>query len=190
MARGSEPDAATLAQSPQVRLHGPVGDETLDTLLAELNTAERGEGPIAIEVTTTGGDAEIGRRLALEIDLARRLGRRLVFVGKTAVFSAGATIMAGFPVADRYLTRDAVILVHCRKLEKTLALEGPLKANQQRVRQVLAEIENGLRVEREGFEAFVNGSDVSLEEVEEKAPFNWYIGAQEALDRRLVAGLV
>src|SRR5687768_16020494 len=94
--RSSLPDM--LVAAPQVRLHGAIDDGTLAAFLDQIGKAE-GTGPIAVEVTTTGGDAEIGRRLALEVRIAReRLKRRLVFVGKTVVYSAGATIMGGFPI--------------------------------------------------------------------------------------------
>ena len=157
----------------------------------QLARAEQGGGPIAIELMTMGGDADMGRRLALEVKLAReRLGRRLVFVGKTAIYSAGTTMMGGFPVADRYLTRDAVLLLHCRQLDKTMELQGPLESSRIRLEQALAEIETGQRLEREGFEAIVAGSDIGIDEICEKALTAWYVPAEEALERRLVAGLI
>lgn len=180
-----------LAQMPHVRLLGSVDEAMLTAFLDGIASAPAGEEPLAIEITSTGGDADIGRRLALEVGLAReRLGRRLVFIGKTAILSAAATMMTGFPVQDRYLTRDAVLLIHCRQLQKTLDLEGPLGASRNRVAQLLGEIENGLLLEREGYAALVEGSDVSLEEVSAKAKDGWYIQAEEAFARRLVAGII
>lgn len=147
--------------------------------------------PVVVEVMTLGGDAEAGRRLALEIALARRrLGRRLVFLGKTTVYSAGVTMMAGFPVADRFLTRDCRLLIHCRKMARTLNLEGPLAACEQQLREVLAEIETGRSLQTEGYRQLVEGSSVSLEEVERRAADNWYLPADEALARGLIAGVV
>lgn len=62
---------------------------------------------VAVEISTLGGDAELARRLVLEVGLAReRLGKRLVFLGKTCVYSA-VTLMSAFAKDDRYLTRDA-----------------------------------------------------------------------------------
>ena len=159
-------DLAALAADPQIRLDGSIRDETLTCFLEQLAKVDGEDRPVVMELTSTGGDAETGRRIAMEVKLARkRLKRRFVFVGKTVVYSAGATIMGGFPVRDRYLTEDAVILVHCRKLEKTLELEGPLKASLQRVRQVVSQIETGLELEREGWLNLIDGSKVSLEEV-------------------------
>lgn len=194
MARSDEPglvDICAVAAAPQVRLHGPICDETLTAFRQQLNEAEQGSGPIAVELMTMGGDADLGRRLALEIRLARtRMARRLVFVGKTAVYSAGTTIMGGFPVADRYLTRDTVLLLHCRQMEKTMELRGPLESSRIQLEQALAEVEVGQNLEREGFAAIVDGSDVGLEEICERAQTAWYVQAPEALERRLVAGLV
>src|SRR5688500_12897138 len=113
MAR-SDDDRATiagLAQAPQVRLLGSVDEAMLNAYHEQLSAAEGGEGPIAVEITSTGGDADIGRRLALEVGMARdRLRRRMVFIGKTVVYSAAATLMSGFRRDDRYLTADAVLL--------------------------------------------------------------------------------
>jgi len=46
-----------------------------------------------------------------------------------------------------------------------------------------------LALERQGFEALIQGSDISYDEINERAAANWYIPADEALKRRLVAGL-
>jgi ATP-dependent protease ClpP protease subunit len=184
-------DLKQLAQAPQVRLLGSVSDEMLNAFQDQLASVAQGDGPVAIEVTSTGGDADIGRRLALEVGLARdRLGRRLVFVGKTIVYSAAATFMGGFRREDRYLTRDAVLLIHCRQLEKKLDLAGPLKASRNRVAQVLGEIENGLLLQEEGYAALIEGSDVSMDEINAKAEDGWYVQAEEAFARGLVAGLI
>jgi hypothetical protein len=42
----------------------------------------------------------------------------------------------------------------------------------------------------EGFANLVRGSQVSLEQVLEHAPNNWYVEAQEALDLGLIGGVV
>jgi len=184
-------DLLALAADPQIRLAGRIDDESLTSFLEQLGKVEDDGRPLVMELTSTGGDAETGRRIALEVKLAReRLRRRLLFVGKTAVYSAGATVMSGFPARDRYLTEDTVILVHCRKLEKTLELEGPLKASLQRVKQIVSQIETGLQLEREGWRNLIEGSKVSLEEVEEKAANNWYIPAAEAERLGLIAGII
>ena len=180
-----------LARTPQVRLLGTVSEAMLNAFQDQLAAAEPGEGPIAVEITSMGGDADIGRRLALEVGLAReRLNRRLVFVGKTAVYSAATTVMGGFPREDRYLTRDAVLLIHCRQLQRSLELSGPLGASRVRLNQILGEIEIGVQLQQEGYAALVEGSRVSLDEITAEAEAGWYVRAEEALARGLVAGLI
>ena len=180
-----------LARAPQVRLLGTVSEAMLNAFQDQLAAAEPGEGPIAVEITSMGGDADIGRRLALEVGLAReRLNRRLVFIGKTAVYSAATTVMGGFPREDRYLTRDAVLLIHCRQLQRSLELSGPLGASRVRLNQILGEIEIGVQLQQEGYAALVEGSRVSLDEITAEAEAGWYVRAEEALARGLVAGLI
>ena len=179
-----------LARTPQVRLLGTVSEAMLNVFQDQLAAAEPG-GPIAVEITSMGGDADIGRRLALDVGLAReRLNRRLVFVGKTAVYSAATTVMGGFPREDRYLTRDAVLLIHCRQLQRSLELSGPLGASRVRLNQILGEIEIGVQLQQEGYAALVEGSRVSLDEITAEAEAGWYVRAEEALARGLVAGLI
>ena len=177
--------------APQVRLLGRIDEMLVTSFHQQMASVPDGGEPVAVELMTMGGDAEMGRRLALEIRLAReRLRRRIVFIGKTTVYSAGVTAMAGFPREDRYLTRDAVLLIHCRQLEQTVQLSGPLRINAQRLREIMKQIEFGLQVEQEGFTALIEGSSVTLDEVNERAATNWYVPAREALRRGLVAGVV
>src|SRR5688500_14023868 len=132
--------------SPQISLMGRIEDELLCRLRDGLRDPPPGDDPIAIELTTLGGDAEMGRRAMLEIDLAReRLdGRRLVCLGKTAVYSAGVTMMSAFPREDRFLTSDAVLLVHCRQLEEEIKLAGPIRTSLPLLRAKCHEIETGI----------------------------------------------
>ena len=176
---------------PQVRLYGEVGDAMLAAFLEQLDAARDGDGPVALELTTVGGDADTGRRIAADIRLFRvHTGRRLLFLGKSTIYSAGATIMSGFRREDRWLDRECVLMIHCRKLAKTLELSNFLAAERPRVEALLSEIDIGLKVQRRDFEALVEGSEVSLEELEEKARENWYLDAAEALQRGLIAGVV
>lgn len=181
-----------LLHKPQIRLLGEVNENMLLTLLDGLAEAEGGSGPLAIEVTTLGGDAEIGRRIVLELDLAReRLqGRRLVFIGKTIVYSAGTTIMSAFPREDRFLSDDAVLLIHTRQLERTVDLSGPIRASLPLVNAVCEQLKLGVRLEEEGFERLIAGSDIVMEELLDKALHNWYVTTDEALERGLVAAIV
>jgi ATP-dependent protease ClpP protease subunit len=58
--------------------------------------------------------------------LRQEHGRDVWFLGKTLVASAGVTVMAAFPKAKRWLTRDSALLIHGRRMVKDLHLEGPL----------------------------------------------------------------
>ena len=186
--------------TPAIRLFGKVDDDMLRGFLAQLDAARGSDGPLLLELTTEGGDADIGRRIALEMRLLlESLGaaggaagaRRVCFLGKTIVYSAGVTVMSAFPVADRYLARDASLLIHERKLDKTVHFFGPLRATLAVARDLVAEMENGRRLERDGFTDLVRGSGIELDELLRHAETaNWYLGADEALRRGLVAGLV
>ncbi|WP_305095537.1 peptidase S14 [Croceibacterium aestuarii] len=178
---------------PPVSLLGEVTDESVRTLIEQLRDAEKqGEDPVTVEISTLGGDAEAARRMVLEIDLARqRLApRRLLFLGKTTVYSAGVTLMAGFPREDRFLTRDTMLLIHCRQLDETLEISGPLRGSRAKVQALLHQIDIGVKLEVENFQRLIEGSDVTMDELLEKALYNWYVPAEVALERGLVAGLI
>lgn len=189
-------DADTAAHAidfdrPQVRLLGELNSIAATAFIEALDKLSTDSGTIVIEVTTQGGDAELGRRLALEVERFRkRNGQRVVFIGKTQCHSAGVTIMGAFPVRDRYLTRDCSLLIHSRQFEKTVKLTGPLLESLAQVEAIAAEIRVGAELETESFKALIVGSDIEIEEVRQKAPSNWYLSAEEALKRRLVAELV
>jgi ATP-dependent protease ClpP protease subunit len=186
------PLARTLVLTPRVRLNGEITDDTLRGLLNQLDTLSGDEATVAIEISTLGGDAEIARRMVLEMDLAReRLPNvRFVFLGKTAVYSAGVTFMAAFAREDRFLTSDAVLLIHCRQLEKTVELQGPLRGSLPLVEALCHQLKTGIALETENFERLISGSDVDIEELRAKALYNWYVPATEALERGLIAGIV
>ena len=57
--------------------------------------------------------------------------------------------MAAFPRANRFLTRDTVLLVHGRRWDKELRLTGPLSASIQIARETVAQLEIGLQLEKE-----------------------------------------
>ncbi len=113
------------------------------------------------------------------------------FLGKTFVFSAGITIMSAFPRSQRFVTGDCELLIHERKMKKDLHLEGALRGCMSAVNDVLAEIESGQRLEREGFAQLAEGSTLSATDIGNKV-YNkdWYLTAQEALDLGLVQGVV
>ena len=177
--------------NPQVRLCCDVGQDMFAAFQTQFEAAAAGPDPIVVELTTLGGDADIGRRIAADIRLFREhTGRNPLFFGKTSVYSAGATIMAAFRREDRWMDRHGVLMVHCRKLAKSLDFNTFLRAERDRVEALLGEIDVGIKVQTWGFEELIAGSDVSLQELEDRAAQNWYIEAEEALRRGLIAGVV
>src|SRR3546814_16846610 len=65
------------------------------------------QGLVVVEIATLGGDPEIARMMGEDIRFHSDLypDRRLVFLGKTAVYSAGATFMSFLPAENPYLAR-------------------------------------------------------------------------------------
>ncbi|PNG25046.1 peptidase S14 [Methylocella silvestris] len=175
---------------PDIRLAGQVNDSMHEKFQGQL-AALSGAGPFVIAMTTLGGDPEVARAMAADLRLLRAAeDARFIFLGKSAVYSAGVTFMAGFPRAERWLERDTRLMIHERKLEKNVHFSGPLEGCLNMALALVHEIENGVRIEREGFEALISESPLTLDEVIRKAPQNWYLDATEALELKLVAGIV
>jgi hypothetical protein len=191
MARSdADTEVPAILANPQISLIGDIGEVTVGRFLDQLRQAEQAGGDIALEITTLGGDPEMARRIVLEIDRARaRIPGRFVFLGKTVVYSAGATIMSAFPKKDRWLAPDAKVMIHCRKLDKTVELSGPIRSSVPLVEALLAQLKVGIASEEEPFRRLIEGSDVSEDEIWEKALYNWYLEADEAVSRGLVAGI-
>jgi hypothetical protein len=97
--------------------------------------------------------------------------------------------MAGFPRSKRFLSKDCVLLIHERRLTKTIELSGPLGSNVQVLKENLSQLETGIALEREGFRRLAKGSSLALEDLCKRAARNWYVRAEEALELGLVAGL-
>jgi hypothetical protein len=187
--RRSAPQPDVLS-APQIRLLGRVEEKLVEELIDGLGKADP-DADLAIELTTQGGDAELGRRMALEIaDARKRRKGRTVFLGKTEVYSAGVTVMSAFPREDRFLTRDCVLLIHCRQLDQTVELQGPLRGSLPQVRALCRQLEVGIELEKEGFEQLIAGSEVTMDELLECALHNWYVRSEDAVERKLVAGLL
>jgi ATP-dependent Clp protease, protease subunit len=176
---------------PTIRLSGPVGHLMVASFFEQLLPVLEVEGSILVELYTDGGDAEIGRRLAEEVRmLSHQHGRDIWFLGKTLVASAGVTMMAAFPRERRWLTRDTTLLIHGRRMVKDLHLEGPLGSCRRVLEEIIADIDHGLRLEQLGFAELINGTSVHAEEIASRAYGGWYLSADEALNRTLVAGLI
>lgn len=90
--------------------------------------------------------------------------------------------------ADRLAVTD--LMIHERKLSKTLVIDGPLTAYLASVKATLNEIECSIAIQNEGFENLVRGSQISIDEVIGNAPSNWYLEAQEARKLGLIEAVL
>ncbi|AZV17814.1 MULTISPECIES: ATP-dependent Clp protease proteolytic subunit [unclassified Mesorhizobium] len=182
------PELARLLFEPNISINGPIGQDTVTFFLGRLEEVRRSGQDMLMELNTSGGDADAARRIALEIRLFRlHSGRRAYCVGKTQVYSAGVTIFAAFDRHCRFLTEDAVLLVHERRMDTSLALNGPMRSCIQIVREELALLETAEQLEMEGFRELVNGSSLTAEELYQRATNNCYIHAEDACRLGLVA---
>lgn len=180
-----------ITDGAEIDLYGEVDRQMLEDFLDQLADAKENKGDIVLSVTTPSGDAELVRRIVLEIDRAReeRQGRFL-FLGKSVVYSAGVTIMSAFPTRDRYLTKDTVLLIHGRQLDKTVELSGSIRSSRPQLEALLQQIEIGLELEVAGFKKLIGDGDLELEELCSKAAHNWYLTAEEACKLGLAAACV
>ena len=179
-----------LLATPHVQLAGPVDDRMYASFKQQVLAAQ-GETPLVVAITTLGGDPEMARAMADDIRLLRDYdGREVLFLGKVAVYSAGATFMAGFPADRRWLTRGSRLMLHERQMQSTLQLNGPLNTLRYPLEAKLAEIEDSIRIQDEGFRALVAGSRVTFEQLKAKASSAWYIEAEEARDLGLVLDII
>ncbi|WBH16107.1 ClpP family protease [Sphingomonas radiodurans] len=179
-----------LLANPQIQLHGPVDNFMYENFKNQLANAG-GDGPLVVSITTLGGDPEMARAMGDSIRLLREYtGRETLFLGKVAVYSAGATFMSAFPADKRFLTHNSRLMIHERIMNSTVQLSGPLNTLAPVLLAKLNEIQDSIRIQDEGFEALVEGTQVTIEELKSKAPSNWYIEATEARARGLVLDII
>jgi ATP-dependent protease ClpP protease subunit len=176
---------------PSILLSGDVDYDMYRSFRQQLDAAPT-EGLVSVELTTLGGDPEVARLMGEDIRFRSELSpdQRIVFLGKAAIYSAGTTFMSFFARENRYLTRGARLMVHERKLSKTLQIEGPLTTCIASLEATLNEIHASIEIQNEGFQNLINGSTVTMEEVLKRAPSNWYIEANEALRLGLIEAIV
>ena len=179
-----------LLARPHIQLHGTVDDmmyARFKTQMAEAPT----EGALIVSLTTLGGDPEMGRAMGDDIRLLRDYtGRETLFLGKVAVYSAGATFMSAFPNNSRFLTRGTRLMLHERLMNSTVQLSGPLSTLPATLKAKLHEIEHSIMIQEEGFGDIVAGSKVTLDDLRARATSNWYIEAEEARDLGLVLDVI
>ena len=166
---------------PTILLSGTVDYDMYKCFRGQLD-ALPGEGLISVELSTLGGDPEVARMMGEDIRFHSEISpdRRIVFLGKAAIYSAGTTFMSFFARGNRYLTRGTRLMIHERKLCKTLQLEGPLTSCIASLEATLNEINTSITIQNEGFANLIVGSSVTMDEVLRKALSNWYLEASEA----------
>ncbi|RUW46071.1 hypothetical protein EN784_31840 [bacterium M00.F.Ca.ET.141.01.1.1] len=191
MPSGQGPSQRQLLFEPNISINGLINEGTVPFFLGRLQDVRDSGQDMLMELNTNGGDADAARRIAHEIRLFRRhSGRNAYCVGKTNVYSAGVTVFAAFPKPCRFLTEDAVLLVHERRMETNITLNGPMKSCIQIIREQLALLETAEQLEKEGFTELVAGSTLSPDELYRRATKNCYIHAREALELGIVAGVL
>ncbi len=185
------PDTKTLLFSPNISINGPIQDQTVAFFLERLQAVRDGAGDLIMELNTLGGDADAARRIALEVRLfIRHSGRQACCVGKTNIYSAGITIFAAFPKSCRFLTDDAILLIHERRLQSSIELNGPMQSNLQILREQLAMVETARELEMAGFRELADGSTITADELYERAKENCYLTAREALELGLIVDIL
>jgi ATP-dependent protease ClpP protease subunit len=182
---------AAFFRHPSILLSGTVDYEMYRSFREQLQDAPA-EGVLTVELSTLGGDPEVARMMGEDVRFHSDLSdaRRFVFLGKAAIYSAGTTFMSFFSIENRYLTRGTRLMIHERKLSKTLTIDGPLTTCIATVTATLNEIRASIAIQNEGFENLIRGSEVTMDQVLQKAPSNWYIEANEALALGLVSGVL
>ncbi len=185
------PLSPTAFRSPAVLLSGPVDYDMYKDFRRQFGAAGDRE-IVVIELSTLGGDPEVARMMGEDIRYNSEMNpdRRFVFLGKAAIYSAGTTFMSFFARPNRYLTRGTRLMIHERKMNKELRVQGPLTTCVAAVKATLHEIECSIVIQNEGFSNLIQGSDVTLDEVLEKAPANWYLEAEEARSRGLIEAVI
>ncbi len=183
--------AAERFRAPTILLSGPVDYAMYESFRRQFDAAPQ-DGLVVIELSTLGGDPEVARMMGEDVrfhsDMAPN--RRFVFLGKAAIYSAGTTFMSFFATENRFLTRGTRLMIHERKISKTLQIDGPLTTCIATVTAALHEIEASIAIQNEGFENLIRGSKVTMAEVLEKAPCNWYLEANQALELELIRAVL
>jgi hypothetical protein len=83
---------------------------------------------VVIELSPLGGDLEVARMMGEDVRFASEMEpqRRFVFLGKAAIYSAGTTFMS-FSCARIATSQEGTrLMIHERKLSKSLVTDGPL----------------------------------------------------------------
>jgi len=178
-------------QTPAILLSGNVDYDMYRGFRTQLDSAF--DRPlVVVEISTLGGDPEVARMMGEDIRFYSEIfpDRRFVFLGKAVIYSAGVTFMSFFARENRYVTRGSRLMIHERKLSKTLTIDGPLTMCLASVEATLNEIKCSIAIQNEGFENLIRGSQIAMDDVLRKAPSNWYLEAQEAQELGLIRAVL
>jgi ATP-dependent protease ClpP protease subunit len=178
-------------KTPGIVLTGPVDQAMYATFRDRLNNCPE-QGLCVVELSTLGGDPEVARLMGEDVRFNSEMypDRRIVFLGKAAIYSAGTTFMSFFARQNRYLTRGTRLMIHERLMSCSVQLNGPLTTCIAAVQAKLNELETSIAIQNEGFAELVRGSKVSLEDVVSRATSNWYVDANEAVELGLVEAVI
>jgi len=178
-------------RAPAVLLSGTVDNAMYASFRNQLEQAPA-EGLCVVELSTLGGDPEVARMMGEDVRFhsEQEPQRRFVFLGKSAIYSAGTTFMSFFARENRYLTRGTRLMIHERLMSSTLQLNGPLTTCLASVQAMLNQLEESIAIQNEGFDNLVRGSQVSIDEVLRRAPANWYVEAGKAVELGLIEAVI
>ncbi len=188
----TDPNCYPALAEPQICLAGNVDYDMYERFRKGLDEArDDPQVPLVVSLTTLGGDPEVARAMGEDIRLLGAYkGRTSLFLGKVAVYSAGATFMSYFRRENRFLTRGTRLLVHERQITRTVELHGPLRTCVASLKAVLHEIEHSVMIEEEGFRLLIDQSAIRFEDLCARAQENWYIEAEEAKKLGLVLDVI
>lgn len=182
---------ATDFQMPAIVLSGNVDYDMYKSFRTQLDAALDRQ-LVVVEISTLGGDPEVARMMGEDIRFHSEIfpDRLIVFLGKAVIYSAGVTFMSFFAPENRYVTRGSRLMIHERKLSKTLTIDGPLTMCLASVEATLNEIKCSIAIQNEGFENLIRGSQIAMDDLLLKAPSNWYLEAKEAQQLGLIRAVL
>ena len=187
----ARPSDQTLLFEPNLSINGAITESTVPFIIDRLKDIRESQADLVAEINTEGGDADVARRVALEIRLfSRYSGKEAYCIGKSNVYSAGVTIFAAFARRNRFLTDDAILLIHERRLDNSIQLTGPIRSCLQIVREQLSLLKTAQDLELAGFEELIAGSELTIDELSEMAATSCYMKAEAALRHGIIGGIV
>ena len=89
----------------------------------------------------------------------------MYFLGNSLMYSAGVTVMSGFPVNRRFITADTLLLIQEHKLKKSVEFNGALRGCLSLANKLIAQIEFDQMLERHGFMQLVAGGKLTVDDV-------------------------